>query len=291
MPPPTPARWSRSTRSTSRRARPRPASAGCSCASRRASRPRRTRRSAPATAARSSASTRKTRSSRSPRHAQPGSRSRDCTCTSARSSRTAAPTWRQSPTLGEFAARCRDELDWTPALVDVGGGFGIRHVEDEPEPPVEELVRSIADAVASEWAARGLAGAAASSSSPAARSSAPPRSRSTASARSSRRATRRYVAIDGGMSDNPRPQLYDARYSALLANRADEEPADGHFTIAGKHCESGDELIERARAARAPPRRSARGPGHRRLHARDELELQRRPAAGRRAGLGRGGAR
>ena len=58
--------------------------------------------------------------------------------------------------LGEFAARCRDELGWTPALVDVGGGFGIRHVEDEPEPPLDELVRSIAGAVASEWAARGL---------------------------------------------------------------------------------------------------------------------------------------
>ena len=56
---------------------------------------------------------------------------------------------------------------------------------------------------------------------------------------------RRYVAIDGGMSDNPRPQLYGARYAALLANRADEEP-DGVFTIAGKHCESGDVLIERA---------------------------------------------
>ena len=56
---------------------------------------------------------------------------------------------------------------------------------------------------------------------------------------------RRYVAIDGGMSDNPRPQLYQAQYAALLANRADAEP-DGVFTIAGKHCESGDVLIERA---------------------------------------------
>ena len=46
--------------------------------------------------------------------------------------------------LAEFAARCRDELDWTPAIVDIGGGFGIRHVEDEPEPPVEELVRTVA---------------------------------------------------------------------------------------------------------------------------------------------------
>jgi diaminopimelate decarboxylase len=47
------------------------------------------------------------------------------------------------------------------------------------------------------------------------------------------------------MSDNPRPQLYGARFSALLANRADEE-AGGTYTICGKHCESGDVLIERA---------------------------------------------
>src|SRR5581483_1755852 len=52
-----------------------------------------------------------------------------------------------------------------------------------------------------------------------------------------------YVAVDGGMSDNPRPQLYGARYEAMLANRADELP-DGVFRIAGKHCESGDVLID-----------------------------------------------
>src|SRR5205823_10222390 len=52
-----------------------------------------------------------------------------------------------------------------------------------------------------------------------------------------------YVAVDGGMSDNPRPQLYGARYSALLANRAADE-ASGPYTVCGKHCESGDVLIE-----------------------------------------------
>ena len=52
-----------------------------------------------------------------------------------------------------------------------------------------------------------------------------------------------YAAVDGGMSDNPRPQLYGSRYEALLANRADE-PAEGMYRIAGKHCESGDVLIE-----------------------------------------------
>jgi len=54
------------------------------------------------------------------------------------------------------------------------------------------------------------------------------------------------------MSDNPRPALYGARYTALLGNRADE-PADGSYTIVGKHCESGDLLIERV--ALPEPRR------------------------------------
>ena len=51
-----------------------------------------------------------------------------------------------------------------------------------------------------------------------------------------------YVAVDGGMSDNPRPQLYQAAYTGLLANRADEEPA-GAYVVCGKHCESGDIMI------------------------------------------------
>jgi diaminopimelate decarboxylase len=47
------------------------------------------------------------------------------------------------------------------------------------------------------------------------------------------------------MSDNPRPQLYDAGFTCLLANRAEETPA-GVYTVCGKHCESGDVLVERA---------------------------------------------
>jgi diaminopimelate decarboxylase len=62
---------------------------------------------------------------------------------------------------------------------------------------------------------------------------------------------RTYVAIDGGMSDNPRPQLYDAVYEALVANRADE-PAGATVTIAGKHCET-DILIWDARLAQPQP--------------------------------------
>ena len=53
---------------------------------------------------------------------------------------------------------------------------------------------------------------------------------------------RKYVAVDGGMADNPRYALYQARYEAVLANRAGEENAEV-VAITGKCCESGDMLI------------------------------------------------
>ncbi len=53
---------------------------------------------------------------------------------------------------------------------------------------------------------------------------------------------RKYVAVDGGMTDNPRPALYQAKYEAALANRMNEAAAE-KVSIAGKCCESGDMLI------------------------------------------------
>ncbi|MEH7087326.1 diaminopimelate decarboxylase, partial [Neobacillus drentensis] len=53
---------------------------------------------------------------------------------------------------------------------------------------------------------------------------------------------RKYVAVDGGMTDNPRPALYESKYEAMLANRANEENVE-MVSIAGKCCESGDMLI------------------------------------------------
>jgi len=61
----------------------------------------------------------------------------------------------------------------------------------------------------------------------------------------------RLVAVDGGMSDNPRPMLYQAAYEASVADRfgAEGEPA----TVVGKHCESGDVLIRRTRLPEVEP--------------------------------------
>ncbi len=53
----------------------------------------------------------------------------------------------------------------------------------------------------------------------------------------------RYVAVDGGMTDNIRPALYGADYEAFVANRCLEKVTE-KVTIAGRCCESGDILIE-----------------------------------------------
>ncbi len=55
-------------------------------------------------------------------------------------------------------------------------------------------------------------------------------------------APRRYVSVDGGMSDNARPVLYDADYSAVVANRA-PQAAPALSRVVGKHCESGDIVV------------------------------------------------
>jgi diaminopimelate decarboxylase len=141
--------------------------------------------------------------------------------------------------LGGFAARCRSELDWEPQVVDLGGGLGIDYVEGDHAPAIAQFVATLLERLERNGLTRlqlilepgrslvGRAGVTLYRVGVVKRAS----------------ETTTYVAIDGGMSDNPRPQLYDARYSALLANRANEEAA-GSFTVCGKHCESGDVLIE-----------------------------------------------
>ena len=147
--------------------------------------------------------------------------------------------------LAGFAAECRSELDWTPQVVDAGGGLGIRYVETDAAPTIRDFAGTIVDRVERAWALHGL---------PVPRLVFEPGRSLVGEAgmtlyrvgvvkRSSETTT--YVAVDGGMSDNPRPQLYEARFSCLLANRADE-PTAGTYTVCGKHCESGDVLVERA---------------------------------------------
>jgi diaminopimelate decarboxylase len=146
--------------------------------------------------------------------------------------------------IAQFAARLRAELDWTPRVIDLGGGLGARHVLDEPSFTVGEFVGGLVGELQRSFHLQGLP--------PAQLILEPGRSLVSRAGvtlytvgnvkRASAATT--YVTVDGGMSDNPRPAMYNARYTALLANRAGEDPAEA-YTVAGKHCESGDVLIER----------------------------------------------
>jgi diaminopimelate decarboxylase len=129
-----------------------------------------------------------------------------------------------------------ERLAWQPRVLDLGGGLGVRHNREEELPSVAEFVRPLAERVPAGVSlilepGRSLVGRAGVTL------------YRIGSVKESGGVA--YAAIDGGMSDNPRPQLYGARYEALLANRAGELPR-GVYRIAGKHCESGDVLIEAA---------------------------------------------
>jgi diaminopimelate decarboxylase len=144
--------------------------------------------------------------------------------------------------LGGFAARCREVLDWEPAVIDLGGGLGIRYLEGDRPPTIAEFVGALLETLEHFWQRHGLAAPDVILE--------PGRSLVGRAGVTLYRvgvvkqaATTTYVAVDGGMSDNPRPQLYGARYEALLAGRAEEE-ATGIYAVCGKHCESGDVLIE-----------------------------------------------
>ena len=126
--------------------------------------------------------------------------------------------------IAQFSARLRADFDWTPRVVDLGGGLGARHVLEEPSFTVDEFVRGMVGELQRAFHLQGLP--------PAQLILEPGRSLVSRAGvtlytvgnvkRASAATT--YVTVDGGMSDNPRPAMYNARYTALLANRADAEP-------------------------------------------------------------------
>jgi diaminopimelate decarboxylase len=136
----------------------------------------------------------------------------------------------------ERALAFLERLRWRPRILNLGGGLGVRHNRDEQLPSVADFLQPLVELVPEGVQlilepGRSLVGRAGVTL------------YRIGSVKESGGVA--YAAIDGGMSDNPRPQLYGARYESLLANRA-EELASGVYRIAGKHCESGDVLIEAA---------------------------------------------
>ncbi len=121
---------------------------------------------------------------------------------------------------------------------DLGGGLGVQYLEEQPKPPsVEEYVGAVIAAAH----ANGMAGRRLMIE--------PGRSLCANAAvtlytvESVKQNVSRWVAVDGGMSDNLRPMLYGARYEAHVADRMGGSTS---CVLAGKHCESGDVIVREA---------------------------------------------
>lgn len=141
-----------------------------------------------------------------------------------------------------FMAEMRDKLGFTASVLNLGGGYGIWYAEGDAQQSVSDYtayLRTVIEAVKTNAAkfampepylliepGRSIVGEAGITL-------------YTVGAIKDIPGVKKYVAVDGGMFDNPRYALYQAKYTAILANRA-KEPATERVSVAGKCCESGD---------------------------------------------------
>lgn len=140
------------------------------------------------------------------------------------------------------AAKWKSALNFDLKVLNVGGGFGIRYTSEDKPLPIETYIHTIIDEVEmltenlnldmpEIWIepGRSLVGDAGITL-------------YQTGSQKSIPDVRNYLAIDGGMSDNIRPALYNAKYTGVFANRVNDQ-MDELYSIAGKCCESGDMLI------------------------------------------------
>ncbi|MEM8778558.1 MAG: diaminopimelate decarboxylase [Cyanobacteria bacterium P01_G01_bin.49] len=137
-------------------------------------------------------------------------------------------------------------------VLNIGGGLGICYTEADDPPSIEEWVKAASEAVMKACdlqkialpkliaePGRSLIGPACVTA-------------YTVGSRKEIPQLRTYIAVDGGMSDNPRPITYQSLYRVVVANRM-SDPITETVTIAGKHCESGDIVIKDAQLPQTHP--------------------------------------
>lgn len=141
-----------------------------------------------------------------------------------------------------FMARIRDRYGITLPELDLGGGFAVAYLPGDPAPAPAAYGRRINDELVYSCAEFGF---------PMPRLTVEPGRSVMAPAGIAlyrvlsvkRSGSEAFVAVDGGMSDNPRPALYGARYTVRMVGRTSSAPMRA-TTVAGRHCEAGDVLAE-----------------------------------------------
>ena len=148
--------------------------------------------------------------------------------------------------LLELSAKFRDEFKSELLELDLGGGYGIAYLAGDKTFDPNQVMAALAELVTSECNRHNLK--VPKISIEPGRAIAGPTTTTLYEVGTTKDVeldggkTRRYIAVDGGMSDNIRPGLYGAKYSALLANRTSSATAI-NSRLVGKHCESGDIII------------------------------------------------
>lgn len=142
-----------------------------------------------------------------------------------------------------FAAEVKETLGYTAEMINLGGGFGVRYTENDPEIDYAAKIREVGEALYSECERLSF---------PAPKIMMEPGRSLVADAGMTLytvgsvkqiKGYKNYVSVDGGMGDNPRYALYESPYTVVLASRAAAEK-DFTATVAGRCCESGDLIQE-----------------------------------------------
>ena len=145
--------------------------------------------------------------------------------------------------LLNFAQDLREKLGFTVQVLNLGGGFGVRYQESDPQVDIPGNIRALAEHLETGCAAKGY---------PLPRILLEPGRSIVADAGvtlyqvggvKTIQGYRSYVTVNGGMTDNPRYALYQSPYTVLPADRMDD-PADFLCSVAGRCCESGDLIQE-----------------------------------------------
>lgn len=146
--------------------------------------------------------------------------------------------------LIRFIKEMKNDRGVQAEVLSIGGGFGIKYIASDKPIPLGEMAKILAQTCEQQLEIEGI---------PLKKLIIEPGRSVVGEAGyslyrvgfSKDTDTKHFLFVDGGMSDNIRPALYQAEYSCDIANRMDE-PKDRTFCVAGKNCESGDILIKEA---------------------------------------------
>lgn len=151
-----------------------------------------------------------------------------------------------------FLQEVRMQTGWIASELDLGGGLGIYYIAGDTPPTIAEYAHAIQESIdetCSRWnyprpslivePGRSIVGPAGSTI-------------YMIGSVKNIPGVRKYVAIDGGMTDNPRPALYQAEYEGIIANKA-KESVQEVISVTGRCCESGDMLIWNLSVPRVEP--------------------------------------